>query len=194
VCSYFLVNYSKKFFVLLHQPTFTRQYRDIAGHHGRGCQPTGVFMAMVALWRTDCQVLRDGLLLRLLVTASMGKAVRSTVCFVVSTDQHHGWIDVLSPLSEIERYNNNKGIPQEKEDNQLDPYSLFVSQERTVTETFRMGRRRAWMFREEGQTGVDFIKSTMNWSTSVDSWEFRLRVNKYQVEYYKLLNRDELPR
>jgi hypothetical protein len=38
-------------------------------------------------------------------------------------------------------YNNKR--PQEKEDNQLDPYSLFVSQERTVTEMFSLGRREA---------------------------------------------------
>jgi hypothetical protein len=52
------------------------------------------------------------------------------------------------------------------------PYSLFISQERTVTETFSMGKREAWMFREEKRVLEPELilieEVNMNWSTSID--------------------------
>jgi hypothetical protein len=55
-------------------------------------------------------------------------------------------------LSGIERYNNNnKQEPQEKKDNRLDPYSLFVSQERTVTETLSMGEEELGCSEKKGK-------------------------------------------
>jgi hypothetical protein len=70
--------------------------------------------------------------------------------------------------------------PQEEGDAYKYPYSLFVSQERTVTETFSIGKKRAaWMFREEeGQAGVDSMGVNMNSEHLYGPWESGLRVDK----------------
>jgi hypothetical protein len=125
--------------VLLHQPTFTREIR--CRRHGDCRQSTGVFTMI--LWRTDCQGSIDSQIVQLLTVQT-----DSTVAMYRSIDK--------PDRATQQQQQEERRAAGERRQPTRQPYSLFVSQERTVTETFSMGEGRSLVVQFKGvQAGVD---------------------------------------
>jgi hypothetical protein len=126
----------------------------------------GVFMATTChCGGLHCQVLGDGLLLRLLVTASMEKAVRSTVQAA----------DRIGSVP-TDRLNDNKSHRRTKTTNNNNPTAYSYHNKASYQEWSdrRLAwERRAWTFMEGVHAGVNSSQWELTYSrcTSIEMWE-----------------------
>jgi hypothetical protein len=112
-----------------------------------------------------------------------------------STIDRWSWGSETKPIEPTER----KSRRRKKTTDTTPTAYLYCFKGQQATNTFSVRRRASLDVQSKGVHEPELVSNdrrgqhtTTNRSTFTDSWESGLRVNKYQVEIYKLLNRDEL--